>query len=66
MTVEVRGRPVGGPPSVGDPHVLAHGLVKVDVLALLEDLLLQQLDLARALDKDGGWVRKGSVHPDTG
>ena len=57
---------MGCPPGVGDTHVLAHILVKVDVFALLEDLLLKQLDLASALDQDSGWVRVGAVHPDTG
>ena len=65
MTVEVGGRPVGGPSCVGDAHVLVHVLVKVDIFTLLEDLLLQQLDLTRALDKDSRWVSKGAVHPDT-
>ena len=66
MTVEVRGRPMGGPSSVGDANMLVNTLVKVDVLALLEDFLLQQLDLASALDKNGRWVRKRAVHPNAG
>ena len=65
MTVEVGGRPVGGPSRVGNTHVLAHALVKVDVLALLEDLLLEQLDLAGALHQDSGGIREGTVNPDT-
>ena len=66
MTVEVRGSPVGGPPGVRDAHMLANILIKVDVFALLEDLLLKQLDLASALDQDGGGVRVRAVHPNTG
>ena len=53
------------PARVGDAHVSGHALVEVDVLALLEDLLLQQLDLTRALDQDCGGVGDGSIHPDT-
>ena len=65
MAVEVRGRSMGGPPRVGDANMLVDTLIKVDILALLEDFLLQQLDLASALDKNGRWVRKRAVNPNT-
>ena len=46
--------------------MLGHILVKVDVFAQLEDFVLKQLDLASALDEDGGGIRVGAVYPDTG
>ena len=51
MAVEVGGRPVRCPARVRDTHVSRHKLLKLDRRALTQDLLLQQRDLARALDQ---------------
>ena len=51
MTVKVGGRPVRGPARVRDAHVSRHVLLKLDSSALAQDLLLQQRNLARALDQ---------------
>ena len=43
---------MGGPARVRDADVSGHVLLKLDSRALAQDLLLQQRDLAGALDQD--------------
>ena len=51
MAVEVGGRPMRRPARVRDADVSGHVLLKLHSRALAQDLLLQQRDLARALDQ---------------
>ena len=64
VRVDVGGGPVGGPPGVGDPHVLVHLPLHVQAIPQLVHGVPQHLHFALALD-EGNAILAGGVDADT-